>query len=92
MLFVPERNPFTDRVCYNTSVKLVYSYTFSEITRKLFSKIFLELAFTFTFEAYCTMGAAGRPNATALTAAMGMARSILFHTSLRLMPGRWPEE
>ena len=33
------------------SVKLVHSYTFSEIARKLFPKICLELAFTCTFEA-----------------------------------------
>ena len=44
-------NPFTDRVRYSTSVKLVCSYTFSDIARKLFSKICLELAFTCTFEA-----------------------------------------
>ena len=44
-------NPFTDRVRYSTSVKLVCSYAFSEITRKLFSKICLEPAFACTFEA-----------------------------------------
>ena len=52
VLFVPEQKTLHGPcLLHSTSVKLVYSYTFSKIARKLFSKICLELAFTCTFEA-----------------------------------------
>ena len=41
-------NPFTDRISYHTSVKLVYSYTFLNISNNSWSKICFELAFSCT--------------------------------------------